>query len=124
MPFRTIRSRLRLAAAGIAVILIAAGTFGWWTVHRLAVGIERSVSEAARVQSLTARFTFDVVDVLRAGEDYLIRPDSANARRFVEHGRDAHRIQAILVKSQLARIAHDSTSEAEQIGRASCRERV
>lgn len=117
MPLTTIRARLRLAAAGIAITLLAAASLGWWTVRHLANDIQRRVQDAARVQALTNRFAFDVADELRAGEAYIVDPSPQLEREFVDRGRDAHRVQAILVRSQLAAAARDSASDAELVAR-------
>ncbi|HVX42163.1 MAG TPA: hybrid sensor histidine kinase/response regulator [Gemmatimonadaceae bacterium] len=117
MFLATIRARLRLAAAAIALILLGAATLGWWTVRHLANDVERRVQDAARVQSLTNRFAFDVADELRAGEAYIVEPSARLEGEFNERGRDAHRVQAILVRSQLAAAARDSASDAELVAR-------
>jgi signal transduction histidine kinase/ActR/RegA family two-component response regulator len=113
----TIRARLRLAAAGIAIILVAAATVGLLTVQQLSRDIQRGETDAVGVQDLTNRFAVDVVDELRAGEQYLHAPTAPSALLFRERGRDAHRVQAMLVRSQLARAVRDSTADAELLAR-------
>ncbi len=117
MSFTTIRARLRLATAGIAVVLLAAASLGWWSVRHLSSDIQRRIADAARVQALTNRFAFDVADELRAGEAYIVDPGPQLEREFVDRGRDAHRVQAVLVRSQLAAAARDSASDAELVAR-------
>ena len=113
----SIRGRLRLATAGIATILIAAATVGVLTLQRLSRDTQRSETAEARVQDLTARFALDVADELRAGDEYLHTPDSALAHMFRARGRDAHRVQAVLVRLQGTATPRANASDAELLAR-------
>jgi signal transduction histidine kinase/CheY-like chemotaxis protein len=117
MFFRSIRTRLRLAAGGIAVMLLCAAWLGRLSVSRLSQDIERLVAEAAQVQALTSRFALDVADELRAAEQYLARPDTTVAQQFTDRGRDAHLVQSILVRLELRSAARGDASNAEVIAR-------
>lgn len=117
MALTTIRSRLRLAAAGIAVILLVAAAAGWLIVRRLSNDIAVSVADAVRVESLTNRFTLDVGDELRAADDYLIHRDADARRRFVDRGRDAHFVQALLARSHATSTVGSVPSDAELLAR-------
>jgi len=117
MALTTIRSRLRLAAAGIAAILLIAAAAGWLIVLRLSNDIAISVGEAVRVQSLTNRFTLDVGDELRAADDYLIHRDEEARRQFIGRGRDAHYVQSLLARSQATSTVANAPSDAELLAR-------
>jgi len=113
----SIRARLRFAAAGIAVVLFAAATVGVLTLQRLARDIQRAETAEARVQDLTSRFALDVADELRAGDQYLHTADAVSDAAFRSRGREAHRVQAALVRLQGTGVPHDSASDAELLAR-------